>query len=71
VEARFTGEYEALEKGISREAARLGRAIYKMLEEEFFHQISAEAVQETLMANEYTYLADGRPFSTVFPAAGR
>ena len=61
-ETRVEHEYEALEKDISQEAVRLGRQIYQALEEEFLQQISAEAVQDTLIANESTYLSDGRPF---------
>jgi len=45
-----------LEKDISQEAVHLGRHIYKALEEEFDYQTSAEAVEDTLIANEYTYL---------------
>ena len=67
-ETRVEQEYEALEKDISQEAVRLGRHIYTVLEDEFFHQISAEAVQDTLMANEYTYLSDGRRFRMPSPA---
>ena len=44
-ETRVEQEYEALEKDLSQEAVRLGRAIYTALEDEFYHQISAEAVQ--------------------------
>jgi hypothetical protein len=67
-ETRVEREYEALEKNISQEAVRLSRQIYQALEEEFLHQISAEAVQDTLIANEYTYLSDGRRFT--LPAPG-
>ena len=66
-ETRVEREYEALEKDLSQEAVSLGRNIYTGLEEEFFHQISAEAVQDTLIANEYTYLSDGRRFSMPSP----
>jgi len=41
---------------------------YKALEDEFDHQISAEAVQDTLIANEYTYLSDGTRFRMPSPA---
>ena len=67
-ETRVEQEYEALEKDISRESVRLGRHIYKALEDEFLHQISAEAIQDTLIANEYTYLSDGRRFAMPSPA---
>jgi hypothetical protein len=70
-ETRVEQEYEALEKDISQEVVRLGREIYTALEEEFYYQTSAEAVQETLMTNAYTYLADGRPFTINAPADGR
>ena len=70
-ETRVEQEYEALEKHIYRESVRLGRHIYTALEDEFFHQISAEAVQHTLIANEYTYLADGRPFRIASPVDGK
>jgi len=56
---------------ISQEAVRLGRHIYKALEDEFLHQISAEAIQDTLIANEYTYLSDGRCFTMPSSAYGR
>jgi hypothetical protein len=59
-ETRVEQEYEALEKDIYGEAVRLGRKIYKALEEEFYYQISTDAVQDTLVADEYTYLSDGR-----------
>ena len=61
-------EYEALEKDIAQEAVRLGREIYQALEYEFDYQTSAEAVQDTLIANEYTYLSDGRRFPLPSPA---
>jgi hypothetical protein len=67
-ETRALQEYEALEKDLSQEAVRLGRHIYKSLEDEFYHQISAQAVQDTLIANEYTYLSDGRRFKMPVPA---
>jgi hypothetical protein len=67
-ETRVEQEYEALEKEISQEAVRLGREIYKTLEDEFFHQISDDAVQDTLVANEYTYLSDGRSLQIPVPA---
>jgi hypothetical protein len=67
-EARVEQEYAALEKDIFQETVRLGRAIYKALEDEFSHQISAAAVQDTLIANEYTYLSDGRRFRMPSPA---
>ena len=67
-ETRVEPEYEALEKDIDREAVRLGRDIYKALEEEFFHQSSDEAVQDTLIANAYTYLSDGTRFRVPAPA---
>jgi hypothetical protein len=67
-ETRVEKEYEALEKDIYQEAVRLGRHISKALEDEFLHQISAEAVQDTLIANEYTYLSDGRRFTMPSPA---
>ncbi|HSX77959.1 MAG TPA: hypothetical protein VLQ80_05215, partial [Candidatus Saccharimonadia bacterium] len=70
-ETRVEKEYEALEKDLYQEVVRLGRSIYTVLEEEYFHQISAEAVQDTLIANVYTYLADGRPFTISSPAYGR
>ena len=70
-ETRVEQEYEALEREISQEAVRLGRHIYTVLEDEFFHQISAEAVKDTLIANEYTYLADGRPFRIASPVDGK
>jgi hypothetical protein len=61
-------DYEALEKDISREAVGLGREIYTALEDEFFHQISDEAVENTLALNEYTYLSDGRDLRMPVPA---
>jgi hypothetical protein len=67
-ETRVEQEYEALEKHLYEESVRLGRHIYKALEDEFFHQISAEAVQDTLVANEDTYLSDGRRFKMPVPA---
>ncbi len=70
-ETRVEKEYEALEKDIYRESVRLGRHIYKALEDEFLHQISAEAIQDTLIANEYTYLSDGRCFTMPSSAYGR
>jgi hypothetical protein len=39
-----------------------------VLEDEFFHQISDEAVQDTLVANEYTYLSDGTRFRMPVPS---
>ena len=59
---------ELLENHISQEAIRLGREIYKALEDEFFHEISDAAVQETLVINEYTYLSDGTRFRVPAPA---
>jgi hypothetical protein len=70
-ETRIEQEYEALAKDISQEVLRLGRSIYRALEEEFYAQISAEAVQETLIANGYTYLSDGTPFRIESPVYGR
>jgi len=67
-ETRVEKEYEALEKEIYAEAVTLGRKIYTALEEEYVHQTSAEALTETLVANEYTYLADGRSFRIASPA---
>jgi hypothetical protein len=67
-EVRVEQEYEALEKGIYQEAVRLGREIYKALEDEFDYQTSAEAVQDTLIANEYTYLSEGTRFRVPVPA---
>jgi hypothetical protein len=46
----------------------LGNALYKELEDEFYSQISHDAVQDTLMANEYTYLSDGRDLQRPVPA---
>jgi hypothetical protein len=67
-ETRVEQEYEALEEDLDQETVRLGRQIYKALEDEFDHQISAEAVHDTLIANEYTYLSDGRAFRMPVPA---
>ena len=67
-ETRAEQEYETLEKDISQEAVRLGRHIYKALEDEFYAQISDEAVEDTLIANEYTYLSDGTRFRVPLPA---
>jgi hypothetical protein len=66
-EMRVEQEYEALEQDISQEVVRLGRHIYKAIADEYYHQISAEAVQDTLTANEYTYLSDGRRFTLPSP----
>jgi len=57
-----------LEKDLYQEVVRLGRSIFAALEEEFYYQISAEAVQDTLIANEYTYLSDGRDLRMPVPA---
>jgi hypothetical protein len=59
-EGRVEKEYEALENDIYQEAVRLGREIYKALDDEFDYQTSVKAVQDTLIANEYTYLSDGQ-----------
>jgi hypothetical protein len=67
-ETRVEQEYEALEYHIYQERVRLGRDIYKALEEAFLHQTSDNAVQETLIANEYAYLSDGTRFRVPAPA---
>jgi hypothetical protein len=46
----------------------LGNAIYRALDDEYDHQISAQAVQETLLANACTYLSDGSCFRMPAPA---
>jgi hypothetical protein len=62
-EAAAEKEYEALEEEILRERITLGRAIYKALEKEYFNLISDESVRDALIANEFTYLSDGRRFA--------
>jgi hypothetical protein len=57
-----------LQRVIEDERKTLGNAIYKELDEEFYYQISDEIVQDTLVANEYTYLSDGRRFTLPSPA---
>jgi hypothetical protein len=59
---------ERLRRIIEDARAKLGNTIYKALEEEFFHEISNEAVQDTLILDEYTYLSDGTRFRVPAPA---
>ena len=56
-----------LQRMIEDERKTLGNAIYKALDEEFYYQISDEIVQDYLVANEYTYLSDGRRFTLPAP----
>jgi len=53
---------ERLQRFIEDVRAKLGNAIYRALEDEFFHQISDDVVQDTLVLNENTYLSDGTRF---------
>jgi len=62
------GELERVERVIEDARKTWGNVIYSALEDEFYHQISAQAVQDTLIANEYTYLSDGRRFQMPVPA---
>jgi hypothetical protein len=66
-EVRALQEYEALEKELYQEAVRLGWQIYTALEDEYYYQISDAAVQDMLIANEYTYLSDGTRFRLPAP----
>lgn len=59
---------ERLQRIIEDARAKLGNAIYKALEDEFFHETSDQAVQDTLVLNEYTYLSDGTRFRMPVPA---
>jgi hypothetical protein len=53
---------ERLQRVIEDTRKTWGNAIYKALEDEFFYQTSNNAVQDTLIANAYTYLSDGTRF---------
>jgi hypothetical protein len=59
---------ERLGRMIEDTRKTLGNAIYQELEDEFEYQTSDDAVQETLIANEYAYLSDGTRFRVPAPA---
>jgi hypothetical protein len=59
---------ERLRRIIEEARKAWGNAIYRELEEAFSAEISNEAVQDTLIANEYTYLSDGTRFRVPVPA---
>jgi hypothetical protein len=53
------GELDELEKWLDGIAQILNRFLYKQLEKEYEYQTGAEAVAETIEANDYLFTADG------------
>ena len=50
------------EQGIAEALRDLARWLYRQLEREYEYQTSDAAVDEAILANEYTFTLDGRRF---------